>query len=80
MRIMSVYTFERVTELHSSCTETRSSSGTLYAPMCSYSPSSVHEVEKKYYADGEDAYMMKKVLQPSKVSPDVPAKSKAEKK
>jgi hypothetical protein len=48
--------------------------------MCSYSPSSVHEVEKKYYADGEDAYMMKKVLQPSKVSTDVPAKSKAEKK
>jgi hypothetical protein len=23
---------------------------------------SIHEVEKKYYADGEDAYMMKKVL------------------
>lgn len=27
---------------------------------------SMSEVEKKYYADGEDAYMMKKNLQPSK--------------
>lgn len=24
---------------------------------------SIHETEHKYYADGEDAYMMKKVLQ-----------------
>ena len=37
----------------------------------------LHEVEAKYYADGEDAYMMKKVLQPPESSSSEASPKKA---
>jgi len=56
----SVYMFGNQIELHSRCTEILSNSSilNLFVRLIS----SLLEVEKKYYADGEDAYSMKAEL------------------